>query len=299
MLNFKPLELEDRDLFLRYLGNYEFNTYEYSFLSLYLWKDYCQVEYGILEDELIIKKTEDKRGSYFMQPIGYAEEALPEIIEVLIKAKQEDPSFKCLFRDIEEPFLGKLQELYGPKVKYFEETPVFDYLYETQKFIHLSGEKLSKRKNQVHQFLHEYNYELKDIHHPGVKEDCYQFSKEWLKNKEVKHRELIYELEGIKNVLDHLDHLPAIGMAVYVNDRIAGYTLGEKVNRDMAIIHVEKGNTQYKGIYAFINKTFAEKYLSETAVINREEDLGLACLKKAKEACDPLRLEKKFRVNIQ
>jgi len=298
MTEFKALELGDRDVFLRYLWNYHFNTYEYSFLTLYLWKDYCNVEYAIIKDALIIKKTEEKEGSYFMQPIGCSEGTLPDIIEELIKIKQEDATFKCLFRDIEEPFLQKQKETYGPNIIYFEDIKKFDYIYETQKLINLNGDKLSKRKNHYHQFINQYNYSLKDLHDKTAIEDCLEFSRVWLESRKVKYNEIIFELEGIRNVLNHLDLLNAIGMAVYVNSKVAGFTIGEKVNSQMAVIHVEKGDTKYKGIYAFINKTFAESYLEDTTYINREEDLGKAGLKKAKRAYDPLKLEKKYLVDF-
>jgi len=296
MVKFKKLSLGDKDLFLNYLKNYRFKTYEYSFLTLYLWKKYCNVEYALINNTLVLRKHEEKMGSYFMQPMGYSSETLKDIIEELIKIKQEDPAFKYLFRDIEEPFLNQLKELYGPNIIYCEDTKNFDYIYETQKLIHLPGDKLRKRKNQYNQFIKNYNYSVMDIHDKRVIEDCLTFSKSWFENQDVKNKQIICELEGLQDVLTHLDELNAIGMAVYVGGKIAGFTLGEKVNRKMAVIHVEKGDTQYKGIYAFINRTFAEKYLDEITYINREEDLGIAGLKKAKLAYDPIKLEKKYIV---
>ena len=183
MTEFKALELGDQDVFLRYLRNYHFNTYEYSFITLYLWKDYCNVEYGIINDTLIIKKTEEKVGSYFMQPIGCSEAALPAIIEKLIKIKQEDSTFKCLFRDIEEPLLQKLKVIYGNNIVFFEDIKKYDYIYETKKLINLTGDKLSKKKNHYHQFINQYNYLLKDLHDRSAVEDCLMNTDKVSRNK--------------------------------------------------------------------------------------------------------------------
>lgn len=294
MLKFKILGLEDKDLLLKYLRNYKFSTYEYSFLTLYLWKQYCNVEYAIHNDVLILKKNEEKLGSYFMQPIGYVTGGLQSIIEELIHIRQEDSSFKYLFRDIEEPFLGQLKELYGSNILYCEDVKNFDYIYETEKLMTLPGDKLRKRKNQYNQFIGAYNYSVKDIHSKKVIEDCLDFSRSWFENQIVKSKQMFCELEGIQEVFKHVESLNALGIAVYVDDKIVGFTIGEKVNPKMAVIHIEKGNTDYKGIYAFINKTFAEKYLSDTLYINREEDLGIPGLRKAKLAYDPIKLEKKY-----
>lgn len=298
MLTFKGLELEDRDVFLHYLRDYRFNTYEYSFLTLYLWRKYCNVEYTILNDTLIIKKKEGKKGPYFMQPIGYSERELPYLIEELTRIKKSDPSILYLFRDIEESFLNQLKEIYGEELTFSEDVINFDYIYETEKLINLPGDKLRKRKNQCNQFIKGYQYELKDINDSAVIEDCLAFSRLWFENQRYKHTEISYELEGIHDVLYHLDDLGGRGMAVYVDGRIVGYTIGEKVNDRMAIIHVEKGDKNYKGIYAFINKAFAQNYLKDITYINREEDLGLARLRQAKEAYEPLKLEKKYIVNF-
>ena len=297
MIKFKALGLEDRALFQKYLKNYTFKTYEYSFLTLYLWKKYCNVEYAVIDDSLVLKKTEEKIGSFFMQPIGYSEEKLSGIIEELIKIKQEDPGFKALFRDIEEPFMKQLTEIYGSNILFLEDVKNFDYIYETERLIHLPGEKLHKRKNHYNQFINSYSYEVKDIHDQVVIDDCLGFASRWYENQKVKSRQLLCELEGIKDVLNHLEDLEVIGMAVYVDGKIAGFTFGEKVNSKMAVIHIEKGNTKYKGIYAFINKTFAENYLHNVMYINREEDLGILGLRKAKLAYDPIKLEKKFIVS--
>lgn len=298
MISFKALDLDAREVFRRYLGDYQFMTCEYSFLTLYLWRKYYHVEYGSIKDALIVKKKEAKTGAYFMQPLGYSDETLPDIIAELIRIKQGDAAFKCVFRDIEEPFLRKLEKIYGRRLLFREDVDNFDYIYATRKLITLTGPKLRKRKNLYNQFLNSYNFSIKDIHDRGVVADCLDFSKWWFANRKEKNKEIFYELEGIRDVLTHLELLHACGMAVYVNNEIAGFTIGEKLNNRMAVIHVEKGDTQYKGIYAFINKTFVEKYFADVPYINREEDLGLAGLKKAKLAYEPLKLEKKYIVDF-
>lgn len=299
MLQFKPLGIDDRDVFLHYLDLYPFWTYEYSFITLFLWKDYSQVEYAVINDSLVIKKNEGNKGRYFMAPLGCSEAELKKLTETLWEDKQKDPATLWLFKDIEEPFLAQLKKIYGDQLVYTEDRDSFDYLYETKRLIDLSGEKLNKRKNQVHQFIDKYPYEVRDIHDRAVITDCLELSKVWLQKQRAKHSEMYFELDGIRRILDHLDKLNLCGMAVYVGGKIAGYTLGEKVNSRMAIIHVEKADTKYTGVYAFLNKTFAEMVLNDTEYINREEDLGLLKLKKAKQAYDPVRLEKKYWATIK
>lgn len=298
LLQFKALELDDRDLFMKYLGDYNFNTYEYSFLNLYLWKEYCNVEYTLFNEALIIKKTEEGKGTVFMQPIGYSKDNLKDIISELIEYKRNNSNMKVLFSDIEEPFLEELKQIYGEELQYFQDVKNFDYIYETEKLIKLNGDKLRKRKSQYNHFVSSYQYSIEDISGDKVINDCISFAEEWFKGQPSNHQ-LICELNGIKNIIHNLKPLNGLGMAVYVNDVIAGFTIGEIVNKDMAIIHIEKGDTIYNGIYAFINRTFAELYLKDVKHINREEDIGIPGLRRAKLAYDPIKLEKKYLVDIR
>jgi hypothetical protein len=297
LLHFKTLELDDRDLFKKYLGDYNFNTYEYSFLNLYLWRKYCNVEYTLLHDVLIVKKTEEGKGTIFMQPIGYTRDNLKDIVMELMEYKKKNKNMKVLFSDVEEPFLEELRNLFGEDVQYYQDVKNFDYIYETEKLIKLNGDKLRKRKSQYNQFVNNYEYRVEDISSHKVINDCLRFAEDWF-NNQPKNYQLECELEGINDIIHNLDILNGLGMAVYVNDVIAGFTIGEIVNKNMAIIHIEKGDTIYNGIYAFINRTFAELYLKNVKYINREEDIGIPGLRRAKLAYDPIKLEKKYMVDI-
>lgn len=299
MIEFKPLELSDNIVFQKYLSEYKFNTYEYSFLNLYLWRKYCNVQYAVLNDVLIIKKSEGNAGTYFMQPIGFKDENLKDIISMLYEIKKDYKDMLFLLGDIEEPFLKKLLEIYGEKLIYIEDVKKFDYIYEAKKLINFTGEKLRKRKLQYNQFKNSYNFEIKDIHDKKVIEDCIYFSEKWFDAQNNKDEQIMFELEGIKDILTNFQFLNAIGMAVYINNNIAGFTIGEKVNKKMAVIHIEKGDVAYKGIYAFINRIFAKIYLSDIVYINREEDVGIEGIRRAKLAYDPIKLEKKYLINIQ
>jgi uncharacterized protein len=294
MVKFKPLELEDKELLLKYINDYNFNTYEYSFCTLYLWRKLCNVEYAIVKDAIIVKKTEKSFGTYFMQPIGYKKEDLKEIIDILMKIKKEDKNIKCLFRDIEEPFLQELKELFPSQVCFCEDINNFDYIYSREELMTLKGNRFHKKRNHYNQFLNTYEYVVRDFNEEGVVDDCESFSVSWNENKDEVSRQLEYELDGIKDLLQNHKALGLQGMAVYVDGKITGFTIGEKVNDKMAIIHIEKGNADYRGVYNFINRTFIERYYSDLSVINREEDLGVEGLREAKSSYHPIRLERKY-----
>ncbi|MTK14197.1 MAG: DUF2156 domain-containing protein, partial [Clostridiaceae bacterium] len=86
------------------------------------------------------------------------------------------------------------------------------------------------------------------------------------------------------------------GMVVFIDNKVSAFTIGEKVNKDMAIIHIEKADSDIRGLYNFINKTFVDAYFSDVPFINREQDLGIEGLRSAKESYIPIKLAKKFIV---
>lgn len=299
MTEFRDLELGDRDLFQKYLGEYSFNTYEYSFLTLYIWRKMCDVKINIIDGTLIIKKSGKNTGSYFMQPLGCKKEDLGTITLKLNEIRKSDASFKSLFRDVEFPFLSQLLDEFDYKVCFCDDIDNFDYIYDVEDLITLSGNKFHSKKNQYNQFIKKYRYELRDISDKAVARECVDFATIWYeRRKDDDAEQLKFELESIREILACPEYLNIKGMAVYVGGRVAGFTIGEKVNDNMAVIHVEKGDFKYSGIYSFINKTFAEKYLRDVKLINRQEDLGIEGLRKAKMAYNPIRLEKKFIVDL-
>jgi len=298
MAVFKPLELSDRDLFQRYLGEYNFNTYEYTFLTLYIWRKMCNVQYSIIDGTLIIKKSTKSTGSYFMQPIGYNKENLKNIVIKLDEIRKSDPDFKSLFRDVEMPFLNELIDNFGYNICLCEDINNFDYIYSSKQLISLPGHKYHRKKNQYNQFIRKYNYEVRELCDKSVIRDCIDFAQEWYDNREEKDEQLRFELESIRDILEYPEILNIKGIAVYVDGHIAGFSIGEKANKKMAIVHIEKGNHEYSGIYSFLNKTLAEKYFKDVRFINRQEDLGIEGLRKSKMSYNPVRLEKKFIVDL-
>jgi hypothetical protein len=232
-----------------------------------------------------------------MQPIGYKKENLINIVLKLQEYKI-DNQMKYLFKDIEKPFLDDLTEVYGEELEIEQDIDNFDYIYDSEKLISLSGKKLHSKKNHFNYFVKTYNYTVKDFSEAGVKEDCINASKTWYEENLNEDKYLIYELEGIKEIILNLDKLNLKGMAVYVDNVIAAFTIGECVNENTAIVYIEKGRSDIRGVYTFINKVFVENYFSNVKYINREQDLGIEGLRKAKKSYNPIKLEEKYCVNL-
>ncbi|MEN8076204.1 phosphatidylglycerol lysyltransferase domain-containing protein [Clostridioides difficile] len=294
MENFRNLTIRDKDLFDKYLTNIANKSYEYSFATLYLWRDLCNTKYSIIDNCLIIKK-ETTNGTIFMMPIGYNKFNLKDLV-LKLKTLTNDNSI-YLLGDIEDDFINDLKKYSNLPFKIFEDRDNFEYIYLTNDLINLTGKKYHQKKNHYNSFINSYNYKITSIDSDKKINDCINLLHKWHSNKTNLCKELQIEIKEINDLLYNLDYLNLYSIAIYVDDILVGFSVGE-ILRDTAIIHIERCDINYKGIYSFINNEFIKKDFSNTIYINRQEDCGCSGLRKAKLSYKPLYLLKKSLIII-
>ncbi len=292
---FKKLCIDDKSIIDKYIYPYKFLSCEYSFTSLYIWKDACDIQYAIYKQALILKKRDFEGSYHFMQPLGYSKEDLGDIIEKL-KEYREENHMKYLFKDLEESFIEEFNVLLNEKNDFYieEDRDNFDYLYEAKKLMTFSGKKLHSKKNHYNSFVKNYNYEVIEINDEKVIKDVIDVAQRWYEETDEKDIKLYYELLAIKDIINNMNLLKLNGIAVYVDGKVVAFSIGESLNEKLAVIHIEKGDKNINGIYSFIAKTFIDKCFNNAEIINREQDLGIDGLRKSKMSYYPLKLEKKF-----
>lgn len=296
MDNFKSLQLSDKALFEKYLTNISNKSYEYSFISLYLWRDLFNTKYSIIDDCLIIKKETDN-GPIFMMPIGYNKFNLEELI-LKLKTLSNDRNI-YLLGDIEDDFINDIKRYTNLPFKVFEDRNTFEYIYLTNDLINLYGKKYHQKKNNYNSFLNSYKYKITSIDSYKKINDCLKLLHKWhLTNTNNNiSKELQIETKEIHYLLLNINYLNLYSIAIYIDDILVGFSVAE-ILKDTAIIHVERCDIYYKGIYAFINNEFIKKDLSQTIYINRQEDCGDLGLRKSKLSYKPLYLLKKSLIKI-
>ena len=156
--------IEDKNVFEKFIYPYKFLSCEYSFTTLYIWREACDVCFTIYKGALIIKKKDFEGKYYFMQPLGYSKGNLKEIIDALMDYKTEN-NMEYLFKDLDEGVMEEIRDIYDDvnDICIKEDRDNFDYLYEAEKLIKLSGKKLHGKKNHYNSFIKNYDYEVKDI----------------------------------------------------------------------------------------------------------------------------------------
>jgi len=178
-----------------------------------------------------------------------------------------------------------------------EDRDNFDYLYYRNELAELAGKKFHKKKNHVNNFLTAYpDYEQKPMSKELIPA-AMEILEKWrgdLLNRNSASGEGDYK--AAKEALDLFDFLTLKGSVFFISGKPAAYCLGESLCRGkMFAIHFEKAVEEYRGIYQFINQSFAASLPRFFTLINREQDLGNEGLRQAKMTYRPCAFVQKYK----
>lgn len=290
MITFQDITLQDRPLITAYTLNSPRRNCDLSFSNLCSWRFLYHTRYAIFEGFLLLKFWADGKLVYMM-PIG--DGALEEAIGALREdARREGQPF-CLL-GICANMCKELEQLMPDQFCFTADRDYADYLYLRTDLATLAGKKLQAKRNHVNKFKRTYNYEYRPIT-PGHIQECLELEAEWCKANNCDQREGTgNERQALVYALQHFEELGLTGGILYVEEHIAAFTFGMPINRDTFGIHVEKADTRIDGAYAMINYEFANHIPEQYTYLNREEDLGIEGLRKAKLSYQPALILEKY-----
>ena len=165
----------------------------------------------------------------------------------------------------------------------------------------MSGRKFHRKKNHLNAFRKENPYA---VYLPITEEiipKCRAELDIWSeahKRANPDDQFIGYEQAAIHEIFDHFDAFKLKGGAILIDGKVAAFTFGEKLNSDTAVIHVEKADSNIRGIYTAINQSFVEHEWWDMIYINREEDIGIEGLRKAKKSYRPIKMIEKFNATL-
>jgi len=123
---------------------------------------------------------------------------------------------------------------------------------------------------------------------------------EWCLLKDCQHKDgLAKEREAIKHMLENFEYLNIRSGIIEVDSKIIAVSLGEALNSETFVVHIEKANSNFTGIYQTINQMFCNNEAAGYKYINREQDLGVPGLRKAKESYHPYKMVKKYTLTLK
>jgi len=263
---------------------------DFSFANMCSWQFLYKSEYAVVEGFLILRfRIEDGRVVY-MFPVGDGD--MKNIVRIMEEDSLMHGHSLCLMGVTPEVAAG-LEAIFPGEFRYIPERNYFDYIYYRADLVELKGRKYQSKRNHINRFNKEYRFEYLPIT-PEIIPLCLKLEDEWFKNSNHKYDEdLLNERRSMAYTLQNLNQLDGLGGAILVDGEIVAFTFGSPVNKNTFGIHVEKADVRIDGIYSVINQLFVSHIPEQYVYINREEDLGIEGLRKAKFSYHPVLLLEK------
>lgn len=288
MLQFKHVCPDDFERYNKYRAMDVTSASEGVFTTMFIWDNYYNIEYSD-NGEFLFIRFNLKKGPYYFFPIGKGDikKAIDELTEYS-RAKGEPLRFMLVTKENAE----KLKTVYDKRFSFTPVRDTFDYIYLTEKMINLPGKKLHSKRNHLNYFFDNYNYEYIPVEDEALLNKCAEKALYWVKNKEKNKNS--FELGAMERYFKHYFDFKQKGAALLVDGEIVAMTFGEKLNDETALIQVELADENYRGAYQAINKLFLENEWQHLKFVNREEDMGIEGLRRAKESYQPEFLVEKY-----
>lgn len=286
MINFKQITLSDKkDIDAAFEGNI-YRACDFCFANLYAWNARFKTVFAI-EHRTIFLRFQDLDGQlYYMMPIGKM--PLKDAFD-LIMQDATDNKTPFQMKGITSRMWENIQAEMPGRFRYLPDKDNYEYIYLSDKLIKLSGKKLQSKRNHINRFKADNpDWEYFPITTKEELDECSRMLDEWeevsISKVDFSKR---YDYIATKIMINEFFELQLQGGAIRVNGQIVAFSIGEPLTADSFVVHVEKAFSGINGAYTIINQQFIEHTASEFTYINREEDMGLENLRKAKMSYYP------------
>ena len=285
---FKKVTIEDKEAIEFYLLKYSaFCLSAFTFSSLVAWERVYRYQWAIVNDTLLLKFITIEDGKeQLMQPVGEFPKSLQD--KIIQYAQKLD--YKLTIYGVSNAFISK----HAVFVSHFERTEHRDmdnYIYSAEDLALLKGGNFQPKRNLITQFEKNNNWTSEPISIVNIP-DCFEVvNKIYNQNELDADSYLAHELKALEFVLKHFSQFKEEGVLIRVDGKPVAFSIYEHLNPSTCVVHFEKAMREYKGLYQLVNRETAKKIYSKGCKnINREEDLGIEGLRKAKLSYHPLEL---------
>ncbi len=294
-MQFFDITIDSKDIIKDFFHAQRIEASDMLFGNLYIWHFSRTIKYALIDDCLVVwTKFPSELNPFIFFPLGRGNH------KVAIEKMKEyflDNKMPFCIRSLEPYQSAELENLFPNSFEIAPNRDRFDYIYNIDELISLSGRALHKKKNHLNRFFNLYpnfSYERVDASNAMEVLSAYRA---WFEDSD-KSDGLCNEMLGIEAVLKNFSRIGGNdadikGAIIRIDGKIAAFSLAEQINDDSVVIHIEKGNTFYAGIYQAINQQFLKNDFSHLRFVNREEDLGIEGLRKAKMSYKPCRFIEK------
>ncbi len=275
-LSFHPLTLSDRETIQAVTLNSGRRNCNYTFANIIGWQFWYNTEVCVLLDAIVLRYIYEGERAY---SVCTADNLTDELINALLA----DSGGKLTIYALED---SQVQALSSYKVESEPLPDLFDYIYRRTDLALLQGGHLQAKRNHVNRFRADNpDFEYRPLT-PELFDECRRLTEIWQGEKGASET-IDVERQVMENIFSNWESLGMIGGSIFVNGRMVAFSYGAAVTNDTFDICVEKADRNIEGAFAIINQQFASHLPEQYIYVNREDDMGIPGLRKAKLSYHP------------
>lgn len=291
MIDFRPIQLEDREKYNPFLHDGKSRGCEYSFANLYLWG---RQKAAVVEGQMVLF-SQFNRKTVYPYPAGAGDKK--PALEAIIRDSQER-GIPCRITGLDNDDIAQMEKMFPGQFRYHCDRDFYDYVYAIDDLADLKGRKYQRKRNHYNRFRDHFPYYcVETITRENIPQVA-QMLEDWYTQRQEIDPDGDYHMEkaALRKALQHYEQLGMEGIVLMDGDRILAMTMGSPLSPDTFDIHFEKARAEAETAYTVINCEFARFLRSrhpELRFLNREDDLGIEGLRKAKLSYYPHHLVEK------
>ena len=291
MIDFKQLTLADKQHYETYLLDDTERGCEYSFANLYLWG---RQRAAVLHGHLVLFSQFSRRTVY-PYPAGTGDKR--PVLDAIIADAQER-GIPCRITGLNQDNIALLDREYPGLFRFHCDRDSYDYVYDINDLADLKGRKYQKKRNHFNRFRDSFPYYTAQPLTRQLLPLVQEMVEKWYEDRLSIDPKGDYHMErsAIRKALANYEALGMEGLVILDGHQVLAMTLGSRMSRDTFDIHFEKARMDAESAYPVVNCEFA-RYLRnkypDVKFLNREDDLGLEGLRKAKLSYYPHHLVEK------
>lgn len=309
-------DLKAKEEMDKYLKLINVDVSDYTFAGNYIWLSTATGFYTIVNDTFCLFIMTSGELTMLLPPLGRKENTYQAMLECfdIMNAHNSNKNYSKIdyvHEDMLEGFVDYLEEgtvVYEMLKDFLIEKKLVDYIYKSDDLIELKGDAYKSKRNEINRFKKVYpNHRIEMLDKDKHGNDVLALFNKWVKDRttympkeevEVFLDGIYFERFAIKRLINDYDKLDVIGLVIYIDDEIKGFTVGEQINEHTSSVIIEKTDFEILGCAQFIFREFTkilkEKY--NTEFINVGDDMGFENLKKVKMSYRPDKLIPKYTI---
>jgi len=284
------ISIDHKELVDSYLEKAAPTTSEQTFASLYAWRKGRPLKVIEVDGSLLFLFKHDDYTTVFGPPLGKID--MSKIMGAIRKIADTDiVAFERIPEKNRPQFIDKMAHVDPDRSN-------ADYVYLREDLSNLSGNKYHSKKNLLTQCMSNYDCKYETISRQNMTQ-LRDFFERWCEENNCgRSSGLCHEYVAITDIFENYQSFDLLGAAIRIDGNIEGFTIGERLNHNTAVVHFEKANKNFKGSYQLINNWFVKNHLKDFEYINREQDMNIEGLRKAKMSYYPHHMTEKYTVYL-